>query len=116
MSVSNIIIQQIGNGVLMSLGAHKLGSLLNDGTIEGLTFKARILPFNKSGARAVQPRIMQVMVTLNGLDYYDIRVIYARGQEIVTHYEAANIDAERLPRIMLALDFDGESALNPRLL
>ena len=101
MTVADTIIRQIGQGVLMSLGAHGLANVLNDGEIEGLTFNARIL---------------QVVITHNALDYYDARVIYASGQEIVTHYETANIDAERLPRIMLALDFDGETALNPRVL
>ena len=116
MNTADIIIRQVGQGVLMSLGAHKLGNVMNEGEIEGLTFKARILPFRKDGKRAAQPRIMQVIITHNALDYYDARVIYASGQQVVTHYETTNIDAEQLPRIMLALDFDGKTALNPRVL
>ncbi len=116
MNVADIMIHQIGNGALMSLGAHSFGSVLNDGEVEGLTFKARILPFRKNGTRAAQPRIMRVIITHNALNYYDARVIYAKGHEVVTHYEMTDVDAERLPRIMLALDFDGAEPLNPRVL
>jgi hypothetical protein len=100
----------------MSLGAHNLASVLNEGEIEGLTFRARILPFRKDGTRSEKPRIMQVIITHNALDYYDARVIYTSAREILTHYETSNIDAEQLPRIMLALDYDGATALNPQVL
>ena len=116
MNVADIMIHQIGNGALMSLGAHSFANVLNDGEVEGLTFKARILPFRKNGTRSAQPRIMQVIITHNALDYYDARVIYAKGQVVVTHYEMSDIDAWQLPRVMLALDFDGTAPLNPRVL
>ncbi|MGP5024484.1 hypothetical protein ACTXI4_04725 [Glutamicibacter ardleyensis] len=116
MNVADITRQQIGANILMSLGAHELGALTKEGQVIGLTFKVRILPFTKSGKRSPRPRIMRVTIELNALDYYDIRVIYAAREEIVTHYETQNIDAQQLPKILFALDYDGSEVLNSRVL
>jgi hypothetical protein len=107
-----IIRDQITTGVLMALGAHKLIA-----TESGLRFAARILPFTKSGKRGTAARVMQVEVTLNALDLYDIAVTYAgRDYSVVTHWEAANVDCFELSRLLLALDYDGPTAVNPRML
>ena len=116
MNVADISRQWIGANILMSLGAHELGALTKQGRTIGLTFKARILPFAKSGKRSPRPRIMRVMIELNELDYYDIHVIYAARTEITTHYETQNIDAQQLPKILFALDYDGSEVLNSRVL
>lgn len=116
MNKAEIIRQQVGMNILMSLGAHEFATVLNEGEVEGLMFKARILPFNASGKRSPRPRIMQAVVTHNALDYYDIRVIYVARSKIMTHYEAQNIDAQQLPKILFALDFDGPEVLNSRVL
>lgn len=124
--VAHTIRQQITPGVLMSLGAHEQQSG-TVATVEGADplpsyiFKARILPFNKNGERAEAPRAMTVIVSLNSSDLYDIYVAYnQRGDRFglkprVVHFEADDVDAESLANTMLALDYDGETVLNPRL-
>ena len=113
---SRTIFSQILAPVKMSLGAHNF----RFGTKGDLTFEARILPFTKAGKRAGRPRIMTVQVRLNGLDLYDTEVVYYRNSssrgstERVTHYEAT-IDVSDLNRTLLALDYDGDHVLNPRM-
>lgn len=111
---------QIGTNALISLGAHHMRS----GTIAhtkgqrglpSLIFKARILPFKKDGQRAQAPRNMFVIVSLTVRDTYVITVSYQARGERVDHYHATDVYAEDLSRIMLALDYDGPTALNPRL-
>lgn len=111
--VASTIRSQIGALTLMSLGATDLGSV-NYG-LGGLAFRARILPFNADGARSEQPRALRVLVTLNSADLYDVAVEYARRGKTVTHARVEDIDARQLSRTMLALDYDGETVLNPRL-
>ena len=119
-AVGPTIYRQIERGVLMSLGAHNFRYGADD-----MVFDARILPFTKEGKRAGQPRIMAVQIKLNGLDYYDIAVKYYRtsrksmgygSADLVTHYEVTNVDVSILSRILLALDYDGDAVLNPRLM
>lgn len=123
---ARIIRDQIGGGSLMSLGAHDFRAgdvavIPEAPALPSLIFNARILPFNSKGERTYSPRIMQVVVSLNANDYYDIHVSYnKRGDRYgtkppVVHFEADDVDAESLSRVMLALDYDGETALNPRL-
>ena len=113
---SRTIFSQILAPVKMSLGAHNF----RFGAKGDLAFDARILPFTKAGKRAGQPRIMTVLVKLNSLDLYDIEVVYYRtssrygSAERVTHYEAT-IDVSDLNRTLLALDYDGDHVLNPRM-
>lgn len=121
--ITDTIREQIGSGVLMSLGAHNFHSnygklvqgeddfYLTDAT---LAFHARILPFLKSGKRGTGPRKMFVSVTLNGTDYYDIKVLFEKGGELVEHFSATDVDAFSLARTMLALDYNGPEVLNPR--
>ena len=116
MNHAQIIQQQIGVGSLMSLGAHDLAAVTEKGQIHGFTFMARILPFTKAGKRSSAARNMRVMIMLNELDYYDVSVTYARKYEGVTHYEGHNVGAEQISNLMLALDYDGDTALNPRLI
>ncbi len=114
--VAQTIKGQVGTGVLMSLGASSLRATEFYG-MAGLSFTARILPFRADGQRGTAVRKMGVRVTLNSSDRYDVLVAYVgRGGARKVHYEADDVDAEMLPRLMLALDFDGESVLNPRVL
>jgi hypothetical protein len=118
-SPAHIIRDQITPGVLMALGARDLMATARDltGAEPGLRFTASILPFTKSGARGTRARAMTVAVTLNALDLYDIAVTYAgRDYSVVTHWEAANVDCFELSRLLLALDYDGPTAVNPRML
>lgn len=115
-AVADIIRQQIGTGVFMSLGARNLGSFTDATTGNpGLAFQATILPFNKTGARADRGRTMRVRVTLTPADLYDVRVDYSHRGETKTHHEATDIDAFALRSHLLALDYDGPETLNPRL-
>lgn len=76
--IANIIRQQITPGVLMSLGAHCIGSARmaheqGGPMLPSLVFKALILPFNKNGERSERPRKMYVIVSLTPADTYEIR-------------------------------------------
>lgn len=113
--IAATIRDQITPGVLMSLGAHKLGYINDDEEVAGgLRFVASILPFNKNGERAARPRLMTVVVTLTYADLYDISVVYPRKHEAVTHYQASGVYCYQLAKLLLALDWDGDEILNPR--
>lgn len=123
--IASTIRQQITGGVLMSLGArdfrHGNISGTKDATpLPSLIFNATILPMTKAGKRGTAARTMQVTVSLNALDYYDIRVTYnQRGDKYglkdpVVHYEATDIDVSTLAPLMLSLDYDGDTVTNPR--
>lgn len=103
-----IIRDQITPGVLMSLGAHKLGYYTDEQEREALVFVARVLPFTLNGRRSERPRLMRVMVTLNGEDTYDIEVDYRRGHKTVRHFDAQGIYADQLPLVMLSIDSDND--------
>lgn len=104
--VAQTIRRQITPGVLMSLGAHKLGSYTHENGTHALVFVARVLPFKKNGERAAAPRNMRVIVTLNVADLYDIRVEYQRQGKTVTHYRAGSVYADQLAGDMLRIDSD----------
>lgn len=105
---ANIIRQQITPGVLMSLGAHKLGSYTNAHEQHALVFMARVLPFNLNGDRSQRPRNMRVIVTLKGCDTYDVAVDYRRARKIVRHFNATGIYADQLPGVLLTVDSDDD--------
>lgn len=107
-AIAQTITQQIGNGVLMSLGAHKLGHYTTAEGLHSLVFVARVLPFNPAGKRLTSPRIMRVMVTLNAADTYDIAVDYRRGQQTVRHFHETGIYADQLPHVLLGVDSDSD--------
>lgn len=120
--IASTIRQQITGGVLMSLGARdfRYGAIPNAYGSPSLIFNATILPMTKNGKRGTAPRTMQVIVSLNAMDYYDIRVTYPqRGDKYglkdpVVHYEAKDIDVSTLAPLMLSLDYDGDTVTNPR--
>lgn len=109
--VAHTIRSQIGLNALMLLGASKLQYRIVQ---PGLSFTARILPFNKDGKRSSAPKLMQVMITLHAGDLYDVSVTYVHRGEEKTHLKVTDVAADELTRLMLALDYDGESTLNPR--
>lgn len=123
--IANTIRTQITNGVLMSLGARDFRSgmvapVRGTTPLPSLVFNATILPFTKTGIRAETARTMNVVVSLNGRDTYDVHVSYnQRGdrygmQPPVVHFEADDVPVENLAQTMLALDYDGDETLNPR--
>lgn len=123
--VASTIRQQITGGVLMSLGARDfrhgaVAASKDSPALPSLIFNATILPMTKNGTRGTAPRTMQVIVSHNAMDYYDIRVTYPqRGDKYglkdpVVHYEATDIDVSTLARLMLSLDYDGDTITNPR--
>lgn len=116
MTIAATIRQQVGIGSLMSLGMHQPAALTVDGQEAGFAFKARILPITKNGQRGSAPRIMRVCIILNAGDLYDVEVSYVVRKKEVMHYEATNVGAEQISKIMLALDYDGPQVLNPRLI
>lgn len=107
--IATVIKRQIGAGSLMALGASEFYA--TDG---GLRFTARILPFTKAGTRSSRAAKMFVEVKLNGADLYDVRVAQLKGLDVVEHYSATDVVAFGLPALMLALDWDGDEATNPR--
>lgn len=118
--IAATIRSQIGPSVLMSLGAHDLGcgTIAHQKGQRGLptmAFKARILPFTKTGKRGATPRNMHVVISLDSNDTYVVTVAYQNRGERVDHFHTADVYAEDLPRLLLALDYDGDTVLNPRL-
>ncbi|MDN5893942.1 MAG: hypothetical protein L0H93_07935, partial [Nocardioides sp.] len=123
-AIAEDIRKQIGIGGFMTLGAsalrHGLVAATQEATpLPSLIFNARILPFTKAGQRSDNARIMSVVVSLNGADYYDVKVTYnQRGDRYgtkprVVHFETTDVDAFTIGRLMVALDFDGDTATNP---
>lgn len=101
-TIAQTIRGQIAVGTFMTLGA---SDLMYQSDPPGLTFKARIVPKGQTG-----PRVMRVTVALNPLDLYDIVVVYPKKGKfttMVTHYEASNVYAEDLNRILFDLDREG---------
>ena len=122
--IASTIRQQITPGVLMSLGAHDIGAAhlahkQGGPRLPSLVFRALILPFNKNGERSERARKMYVIVSLTPADTYEITVTYnsnAQGSGRTDHYHATDVYAEDLSRIMLSLDYDGDTVTNPRYL
>ena len=114
-TVAAEIKRQIGLGALMAVGAHQFRHTLMEGGSPALAFRARILPMRKDGTRASAPRIMHVLIWLTAADDYGIRVAYVNRHRLVKHYEASGIYADRLERVILSLDWDGDEVRNPRL-
>lgn len=104
--VADTIGSQVTPMVLMSLGAHKLGTYTQENGTHALVFLARVLPFKKNGERSEAPRNMRVMITLNVADAYDIRVEYQRQGKTITHYSANSIYADQIAGVMLRIDSD----------
>lgn len=102
--IPDIIRQQIGVGVFMSLGASDLTAERVHEWTEGydtLAFNARILD------KSHRKRVMQVKVTLDPSDTYSIKVTHPkRGSKFETevHYEADDVYNDQLATILLALD------------
>ncbi len=106
--VAKMIREQVTPLVLMSLGAHKLGTYTHENETHALVFMARVLPFKKNGDRSEAPRDMRVMITLSVADTYDIRVEYQRQGKTITHYCANGVYADQLAGVMLRIDSDFE--------
>lgn len=104
---------QIQRGVLMSLGATDMGNTIIE-EMPALVFIARILPFNKDGRRSSRPAKMAVHVALDGSDTYTVIVQRLHQGERVEHARAEGIYFDQLNHVLLALDYDGEDAFNPR--
>lgn len=107
-ATADVIRQQITSGVLMSLGAHKLGYYTDEHDQHALVFAARVLPFNANGERAQRPRMMRVIITHTVEDTYTITIDYRRGQKTVRHFEATGIYADQLAPTLLAVDSDSD--------
>jgi hypothetical protein len=112
----------IQTGVKMSLGFHSAAVSSNEpGTglfLPGYTFLAKIIAFRKDGTRGSSARIMRVTVTLNSNDLYNIDVRYAARRSVVgdtVHFQLDDIYASMLNKFLLALDYDGDAVLNPRI-
>lgn len=101
----------ITRGVLWSLGANKAEAVPGVDQLGGLLFIARILPL-RDGKRHQRAARMAVLISLNGADTIDIEV-----KELATRREHAKIRGvyiDQLSAAVLALDYDGDEALNPR--
>lgn len=105
-SVANTIKQQCTVMGLATVGAHNFKALQN-----GLSFSARLHPFI-NGKRSHHPIIMTVTITITWQDLYDVRVEY----DDTLHFSGCDYYFDQLPRLLLALDYDGEEVLNPAYL
>lgn len=97
--VAQTIRSQIAVSTFMTLGA---SDLMRDGA--DFTFRARIIPTGKQA-----PRVMRVTVHLNGMDLYDVKVIFtpSKWADPVTHFERTDVYAKDLNRVLFALDREG---------
>lgn len=105
--VAQTIRQQIGLGVLWSLGA----TAFHYGTKDGnpyLGMDVRILPYRKDGKRGSRPRVMRLRVELTPADLYDITVEYIQRYEKITHFTATGIYCDQLSHLLLSLDSDSD--------
>lgn len=103
----NLLRDQIGLGVLWTVGAR---NLVNHDH-KALSMTASIHPRIKDGRRGSSARNMEIRVTLGFDDLYRVSVRYpARGtKETITHWEMDGIYAEDLARIFVSLDSGTES-------
>lgn len=107
------IFNQIEDGVKMSLGMHNPSVIHTPSP--GLTFLVRILPFRKDGTRGLSARVMRVTITQNPSGWFDVLVSYQirrAGDKI--HFKRTDVHPKDLNELMLALDYDGLTILNPR--
>lgn len=112
--VAQTIRQQIGLGVLWSLGATALhyGTEKNGNPFLGMA--VRILPYRKDGKRGSRPRVMRLRVELTPADLYDITVEYTQRNrhtgdyEKITHFTATDVYCDQLSRLLLTLDSDSD--------
>ena len=111
--VGKVVHVQLDTKVLWSLGA--TGLQYSAKGLGGIEFDARILPFKVNGERGSRARVMRVKVLLNSSDYYDVSVGYPKGYEWVEHFSREDVGVESINFLLLALDWDGDEVLNPRL-
>lgn len=104
---------QLDRKVLWSLGAS--GLQYSAKGLGGIEFDARILPFKVNGERGSRARVMRVSIVLNSSDLYDVSVGYPKGYEWVEHFSREDVGVESINFLLLALDYDGDEVLNPRL-
>lgn len=110
-NTGNQLAAAIDRGVFWSLGASEIAAI--PGTYErgGLVFTARIRAI-RDGVRLDRASLMAVMVSLNGADLIDVTVReLARGTD---HTTINDLYIDQVGRALLALDYDGNEALNPR--
>lgn len=113
-NVGKTVHGQIDHKVMWSLGA--TGLQYSAEGLGGIEFDARILPFKVNGERGSRARVMRVKVLLNGSDLYDVTVGYLNKRfDWVEHAVVRDVYADNLHLVLLALDWDGPEALNPRL-
>lgn len=101
-------------GVLMTLGVSGR-RFLDEGWGRGaIAYDVRILPFDDKGNRSRVAKTMELAIIVTALDALDIEVSYDRDGERVIHYSTEGVYITELPGLMLGLDWDGPTAINPR--
>ena len=111
---ADAILSQIEQGALWTLGAEPKRITIDDDDRPVLAFSCRILPFKADGTRATRAVEMTLTITLDWTDEYILEVFYKRDGEKVEHFKRDRVTCFDLSRLFLALDFDGDTALNPR--
>ena len=100
--------------LLMTLGASN-PRFLDEGWGRGaIAYDVRILPFDDKGSRSRVAKTMELTIIVTALDALDIEVSYDRNGERVIHYSAEEVFITEVPGLMLGLDWDGPTAVNPR--
>lgn len=112
MSFPNTVKSLVETGVFMSLGARNFRT---DPEASTLIFDATVLPFRKDGTRSERPRKMQVQVGVSesrdgGLS---VAVGYADKDVPKVHCAVDYVAITDLNKTLLAIDYDGDEALNP---
>lgn len=112
MSFPSTVQTLVETGVFMSLGARNFRT---DAEASSLVFDATVLPFLKDGTRGQRPRTMcvQIGVSTHRDGGFHVAVSYADKGVSKTHCNLDYVAIEDLNRTLLALDYDGDEALNP---
>ena len=104
--------EALGLGAFMALGGSNATAVPGANRLGGLLFTARILPMTKNG-RGQTARRMAIMLSLNANDLIDVQVVEIASGKV--HFQEDDLYVFMLERVLLALDWDGDEVMNPRL-
>lgn len=113
-AVAEDIRGHIAIGTLMALSATAMGAAEVEG-LPALTFSARIAPFDKDGLRSARSVKMTIHVAKAADETYTVIASQVYNGQYMEHARAEGVGVDRLNSALIALDYDGDTAFNPRL-
>lgn len=113
-AVAEEIRGHIGIGALMALNATAMGAAEVEG-LPALMFSARIVPFDRDGRRSARSVKMTIHVAQAADETYTVIASQIYNGQYMEHARAEGVSSDRLNSALIALDYDGDTAFNPRL-